>query len=151
MSGFLVNLRDFYQEQMQRHRNRAFLRAAMAACALVAMANGVVSLRERMRLDQVLETLDALKVFDPHEGVALFDEFVTALQESEQEGLRLIHAAIDEEVADEPEKAGLLIRLCLAVSENANGVPQAEQQRILALCGHLGLDPGHCPEQPPAA
>jgi len=115
------------------------------------MANGMVSLRERVRLDQLLETLDALKVFDPHEGVALFDEFVTALQDSEEEGLRLIHQAIDDEVADEPEKAGLLIRLCLAVSETASGVPEAEYRRIQALCRHLGLDPGHCPDQPPVA
>ena len=149
MSGFLANLHDLYQEQMQRHRNRAFLRAAMAACALVAMAGGPVSLRERVRLDQVLETLDSLKVFDPHEGVALFDEFVAALQDSEQDGLRLVHSAIDEEVAEEPEKAGLLIRLCLAVSETADGVPEAEHQRIQSLCQHLGLDTEHCPQQPP--
>ncbi len=149
MSGFLTNLRDMYLEQMQRHRNRAFLRAAMASCALVATANGMFSLRERVRLDQVLETLDALKVFDPHEGVELFDEFVSALLESEADGVRLIHRAIDAEVADEPEKAGLLIHLCLAVSETGDGVPEAEHRRIRELCEHLGLDPEHCPERPP--
>jgi tellurite resistance protein TerB len=148
MSGFLANLAEFYQEQMQRHRNRAFLRAAMAACALVAGAGGTVSLRRRVRLDQVLETLDALKVFDPHEGVALFDEFVDALQAAEDEGLRLIHEAIDNEVAEEPEKAGLLIRLCQAVSETSDGIPEAEQRRIEALCEHLGLDREHYPERP---
>jgi tellurite resistance protein TerB len=148
MSGFLANLVDYYQGQMQRHRNRAFLRAAMGACALVAAAGGSVSLRERVRLDQVLDTLDALKVFDPHEGVALFDEFVGALQDSEDEGLRLIHEAIDNEVAEEPEKAGLLVRLCQAVSETSEGIPEAEQRRIEALCEHLGLDREHCPERP---
>jgi len=149
MSGFLANLRDYYQDQMQRHRNRAFLRAAMAACALVAEANGPVSLRERVRLDQVLETLDALKVFDPHEGVALFDEFVAALHESPSEGMQLIYQAIEQEVAEEPEKAGLLIRLCLAVSETADGLPEPEHQRIQALCEHLGLDADLCPDRFP--
>lgn len=151
MSSFLDSLRELYREQMKRYRNRAFLRAAMGACAWVATASGTVSLGERMRLDQVLETLDALKVFDPHEGVELFNEFVDALNASAQEGQQLIHTAIDEEVAEEPEKAGLLIRICLAVSETVEGVPAAERERILDLCRHLDLDPQLFPESPISA
>ncbi len=146
MSGFLVNLTNLYREQMERHRNRPFLRAAMAGCALVSMASGVVTLRERVRVDQVLETLDTLQVYDPHEGVALFNEFVDALDQSAGEGRRRALEAIDAEVAQEPEKAGLLIRICLAVSEVEDGVPIRERERIAALCDHLGVKQGICPE-----
>ncbi len=146
MSGFLVTLTKLYREQMERHRNRPFLRAAMAGCALVSTASGAVTLRERVRVDQLLETLDALQVYDPHEGVVLFNEFVEALDHSVEEGRRRALDAIDAEVAQEPEKAGLLIRICLAVSEVEDGVPTRERERIAALCDHLDVAQDICPE-----
>ena len=46
MAGLLGNLLSDYQTQLQRHRNRPFLEATMAACALVATADGEVSFAE---------------------------------------------------------------------------------------------------------
>jgi tellurite resistance protein len=147
MSGFLKNLLELYREQVQRHRNRPFLRAAMAGCALVSMASGNVTLRERVRVDQVLETLDALQVYDPHEGVELFNEFVDALLHSEQRGRKLALEAIDAEVTQEPEKAELLIRICLAVIEVEDGIPTQERRQVAALCEHLGVPAERCGSQ----
>ena len=65
----------------------------------------------------MIETLDALKVFDPHEGVELFNELVAAIQADPEEGHRLARHLVAEEVARDPEKARLLLRVCLAVSE----------------------------------
>lgn len=144
MSGFLTNLTEAYQEQLERHRNLPFLRAAMGACALVAMANHVVSLRDRMRVDQLLETLDRLQVYDPHEGVELFNAFVAGMQDSESEGRAEVYQAIDDEITQEPDKADLLIRICLAVSEGKQGVPAAERECIMELCRHLELDSSAC-------
>ena len=48
-------------------------------------------------------------------------------------------------VAQEPEKAGLLIRICLAVSEVENWVPAQEQEQIAELCDHLGVEQNICP------
>jgi len=147
MSGFLTSLTKLYREQMQRHRNRPFLRAAMGGCALVSTAGGAVTLRERVRVDQVLETLDTLRVYDPHEGVELFNEFVEALEASAQQGRSRVLEAIDAEVAQEPEKAELLIRICLAISEVEDGVPVREHEQIAALCEHLGVTDEICPRR----
>ena len=150
MSGFLTSLMDLYRERMLRHRNRPFLRAAMAACALVAAAGGGASLRGRVRLDQILETLDALQVFDPHEGVELFNGLVELLADAPAEGRQVALEAIDEEVAREPEKAELLIRLCLAVSERDGAVPPAEGREIAALCRRLRVQLDPCGDLPRA-
>lgn len=144
MSRFLKNFLELYHEQAQRHRNRPFLRAAMAGCALVSMASGTVTLRERVRVDQVLETLEALQVYDPHEGVELFNEFVDMLHRSEQNGRKLALEAIDTEVAQEPEKAELLIRICQAVIEVEDGVPAQEQEQVASLCKRLGVPIERC-------
>jgi tellurite resistance protein TerB len=143
MSRVLDTLLQRYHQLLERHRQRPFLKAAMAACAYVATAGGTVSLRERMAVDRVLETLDRLQVFDPHEGVDLFNEYVAALRASDTQGWRQVAAAVDAEVAQEPDKAALLVRICLAVSEGPMGVPDAECRRIRELCRHLGLEP--CP------
>ena len=86
MTGILADLVDRYQEHLERLKNRAFLRATMAACALVAVADGRVTFSERVRVDQILETLEALRIFDPHEGVNLFNEFVDAIRAHPRDG-----------------------------------------------------------------
>lgn len=144
MSGFLRSLSQLYRSQLERHRNRSFLRAAMAACALVSMANGVVSFRQRIRIDRLLETLETLRVFDPHEGVELFNELVASMNESPRLGHENALESIKKEVAGAPDKAQLLVRICLAVSEHDGEIPLAEQVEIVGLCTSLGVDPGAC-------
>jgi tellurite resistance protein len=144
MSDLVQSLREFYRTQLWRHRNRPFLRAAMAACALVSAAGGGVSFRQRIRVDMVMETLDSLKVFDPHEGVDLFNELVAALEADSAEGHRLARDVVAAEVARDPEKAGLLLRICLAVSERDGTIPPPERHEIAAICRWIGVPPDVC-------
>ncbi|MGR9106659.1 MAG: TerB family tellurite resistance protein [Gammaproteobacteria bacterium] len=140
MAGFLEVLSEIFREQVDRHRNWPFLNAAMAACALVATANGRVSFCQRMRLDQVLATLDRLRGFDPHEGVDLFNGFVEKIVRSPRIGRRKSLAAMAA-VAGDKSLAELLIRVCLAVSESDGRVSPAEMHEILSLCSVLEIEP----------
>ena len=144
MAGILSTLIRGYEEQLQRYRNRLFLRAAMAACATVAMVSGGVSLRQRMRVDQIMETLDALKLFDPHEGVDLFNEYVEGIQKDPAWGRIRAMEAVDSEVAEEPEKARLLMRICAAVSKRNGEIHEPERREIQRLCARYGLEPNEC-------
>lgn len=149
MAEILSSLGQLYRSQLERLRNRPFLRAAMGACALVSTADGRVTLYQRTRVDRLLETLDALKVFDPHEGVELFNELVQALEADSDAGHRQVLDIVSREVADDPEKARLLVRICLAVSERDGAVPAAERREIAALCRSIGLQPASCGVPPP--
>lgn len=144
MSGILTDLIQGYREELQRHRHRPFLRAAMACCALVSASEGVVSLRHRVRVDQILDTFDALRLFDPHEGIDLFNEFVEEVRLHQETGRARALAAVDEEVAEEPEKAQLLVRICVAVSAQGGEIRSSEQREIQALCARYGVEPHHC-------
>ena len=143
MSGFLTTLRTRYRQQLERNRNRPFLRATMAASALVAMADGKITFPERVHIDQILETLEALKVFDPHEGVNLFNEFTDAIRANSKIGRAAAVHAI-EPVADDPETAALILRICLAISEADGAVDMDDQIEIVTLCSRLGLEPKDC-------
>lgn len=140
MAGFLSSLLDDYELEMERHRQRPFLKASMAACAVAAVADGAPTLSERIRVDQILETLEALKIFDPHEGVELFDEYSKALLESPQEGHQKALDAI-RAVTGNPDTAALLVRMCLAVAEAKGEKTRTDEAEIEAVCNALGVDP----------
>lgn len=140
MPGFLKSLTTLYRAQMERHHNRPFLDAAMAACALIAIADGKVTFAQRVRVDQILETLDKLKMFDPHEGVDLFNAYIEGILTSPKDG-RLKALGVIRAAAADPETARLLIRLCLAVSEVNIETRLADQIEIVMLCGFIGVEP----------
>ncbi|MDX1514660.1 MAG: TerB family tellurite resistance protein [Gammaproteobacteria bacterium] len=140
MTGFLDSLLNDYRTQMERHRNRPFLKASMAACALAAVADGAPTLSERIRVDQILETLEALKIFDPHEGVELFNEYSRAILESPKEGREYALADV-RNAAGDPETANLMVRMCLAVAEAKGEKSLVDQIEIVMLCSILGVEP----------
>jgi len=140
MTGILQTLLDDYRALLERLRGRAFLDAAMAACALAACARGEVTFSQRIRVDQILDTLERLQVYDPHDGVDRFNHFSSAILDSSREGHEKAHAALRPFVHD-PESAGLLVRICLAVAEAGGEKTLSQEIEVVMLCGLLGVDP----------
>lgn len=143
MSTLMKRLGDRYREALERHRNLPFLKGIMAAAAVVAMSDGRVSFAQRVRTDQVLETLDELKVFDAHEGVELFNETIAQIKASPKEGHAQAVRDIEAAAKDEDTKR-LIVRICVAISEVGGQIPLVEQIEIVSLCSQLGLDPKEC-------
>jgi len=143
MPGFLQNLVDNYQAHMQRQRNRPFLEGVMAACAMVATVDGEVSFAEKVRVDQILGALERLKIFDPHEGIDIFNDFTDAILSNPKSGHERAFEAM-EAVAKEPENGALMLRICCAVSDADGEKSLADQIEIVSLCSRLGIDPVDC-------
>ncbi|MEK9644418.1 MAG: hypothetical protein VW547_02635 [Alphaproteobacteria bacterium] len=64
--------RETLRRGLARFPNRAFLDAVMAAAALVATADGEVTFSELSKLDDVLENVQDLQIYDPHVAVDLY-------------------------------------------------------------------------------
>lgn len=143
MSGIIGTLIDSYEEHLERVRNRPFLEATMAASALIAIADGEISLGEKVRVDQILMTLEQLRVFDPHEGIDLFNGYADAIRESPRNGREKAWQAIELLEMDDETKA-LMLRICLAVCEANGEMPLADQIETVSLCSRLGIDPSDC-------
>jgi len=141
MRRFLASLLDDYHAEMERRRGRPFLRAAMAACALAATADGEVTFAERIRVDQILDTLERLKIFDPHEAVALFNEYASAILAAPRDGRERAHETIADVTGEDPASAALIVRLCLAVAEADGEKSLVEQIEIVMLCSLIGVAP----------
>lgn len=133
-------LREGLKGQLERRRHRPFLEAAMASCALIAIADGVVTLSERNRVDQILERLDELRFFDVHEAINLFNDFVEGIEAHQDIGRKKALEAIGR-MKDERAEARLLIRICLAVSYADEAFPDRERAEVEEICRLLGFDP----------
>ena len=115
----------------------------MAACALVAAADGEISFGERIRVDQILDTLESLKIFDPHEGVDLFNKYANRILRTPKDGREQAHNAL-KTVAGDPEKSALLMRIFLAICEIGETKSLVKEIEVVMLCGLLGIEPGDC-------
>ncbi len=131
---------DDYELEMERHRQRPFLKASMAACALAAVADGAPTFCARIRVDQILETLEALKIFDPHEGVDLFNEYSKALLKSPADGYEKALDAV-KAMTGNPDTSALLVRMYLAVAEAKGERSDTDEAEFDAACKTLGVDP----------
>ena len=143
MAGLLERLKGGIQAQAERHRNRPFLEATMAASALVAAADGTVSFSERHRIDQILESLDQLKIFDPHEAVNLFNDILASLAETPDQGREAALKRIAR-LAEDPEASRLMVRICCAISEADGEFSPPEREQIGIICATLGLSLEDC-------
>jgi len=144
MSGLIGHLIDNYQAHMVRQKNRAFLEGVMAACALVATADGQISFGERVRVDQIMQNLKELAVFDPHEGVNIFNEFTDLILEHPATGHETAFLAMEKIAKEAEENGNLMVRVCLAICQADGGDQIADQIEIVTLCSRLGLDLSDC-------
>lgn len=143
MSGVIASLTGIFQDRLERQRNRPFLEGVMAACALVATTDGDVSFAEQVRVDQVLQTLDQLRIFDPHEGVDIFRKHSDAILENPELGHEEALEVIAK-IANNPETGALLVRVCVAISEADGELSLADQIEIVSICTRFGIDPADC-------
>lgn len=140
MAGVLETLTGMYREQMARQQNRPFLEAVMSAAALVCAADGEVTFPERMRLDQIIEAIKQLDVFDPHEAVDLFNEYTAAIQEDSETGRAAALKRI-EPLAEDPELASLILRVCMGILEVEGEDNLTEQIEVVSICSRFGIEP----------
>lgn len=140
MSGIIGRFTSLYHVNSEKRHNRPFLEAAMAACAVVAASEGEVTFSERIRVDQIMETLEKLKIFDPHEGVNLFNQYTDMIIASPKQGHEQVLSIIKAQAVDH-ETAELLVHLCLAVSQSDGKTSLIEHIEIVTLCGLIDVDP----------
>ena len=65
--------------RIARHKNRDFLNAVLAASALATEADGTISFSERCRIDDILASLERIKMYDNDQIVRVLDGFLTEL------------------------------------------------------------------------
>ena len=130
--------RETLLKGLARFRNRQFLDAAMAAAALMATADGEVTFSERAALDDVLETVTNLQIYDPHVAVDIYRDFADAILRDREAGRAEAFRAIGR-VEDNPDAAELVIRVAIAISRADGDYSPLETKLVGELCRLLDL------------
>ena len=142
MSGIFKSLKRNYQSLMERQSNRPFLEGVMAACAMVASADGTVSFAERVRIDQILQSLRRLQVFDPHEGINIFNDFTDQISEHPETGHETAFKAM-ENIAQDADNRALIFKIFIAICQAESDDNMADQIKIVSLCSRLNINSTH--------
>jgi tellurite resistance protein TerB len=139
MSGILQQARTALSQKLQKFHNRSFLQATMAASALIASADGEINIVKLTMLDQVLATINELKIYDPHDAIEIYREHAEALTAdpgaASEKILRLVRKLSGDEHA-----ARLLIKVCVAIGKSDDDFTESKKIAIEQLCVNMGLN-----------
>lgn len=116
--------------------------AVVAACALVAQADGWVTPQERKRMIDRMRETPSIRFFGLHEVVVGFEALNLRFDRDLDDGEATAEAAVLR-LRDQPGASRLLIETACAVAEADGGFDAEERDVILRLCRLLDLDPGH--------
>ena len=123
-----------------KFKNKEFMEAIVAGCALVAAADGEISSAEKLKMSGFIKNSDELKVFDMDKVIEAFNRVCSKFEFDEQIG-RAEALAIVGKIKDKPEQARLLIRVCMAIGASDGDFDDQEKAVCRLLCAELGLTP----------
>ncbi len=134
-------LRETVEGIRQRSRHKSFVEAAMAACAMVAMADEDQRLSELITRDRVLVRIDELGSIDHQQAVALYDDYSKRIQRDPASGREQALQLIAN-FADDRDSSELLVRMCVAVGRADQAFSARERSVVEMICRRLNLHPG---------
>jgi tellurite resistance protein TerB len=135
-----MSLVEKLKGEVERYQNKGFLKAAMAVCALSALADGRVSLSGRYRIDAIIETMERLRIYDPRKAIAILDEFLDDLR-SDHEGAAAVLEQKIGRYADDYKSARTLLRIAYLVLSADGAISTAKTTAFNEICRSLGVDP----------
>lgn len=139
MVGFFEFAKEALAAELDKFRNRQFLDATMAASALVSMADGDANITELNTLDQALETLQELRLYDPHEAMDLYRDYLDGLRDDPGATRGKIIQVVGK-IREDQHAARLLVRVCVAIGKADEDFSEPEKAVIIELCETLALD-----------
>ena len=140
LKGNVTAARARMAEEMTRYKNRDFMEAVVAGCALVAAADGDVSASEKQKMIGYMQNSDELKVFKMEDVIASFNATVAKFEFDatigRAEALKKIAKIKGKDGADR-----LLVRVCCAIGAADGDFDANERAAVTLICMELGLAP----------
>lgn len=135
-----MSLLEKLKTEVERYQNKGFLKAAMAVCALTALADGRVSLSGRYRIDAIIETMERLRIYDPHKAIAILDDFVDDLKADREHAASVLERKISRYAVDY-KSARTLLRIAYLVLTADGAISPVKMSAFSKICISLGVEP----------
>lgn len=131
---------DEFLAEVKEADAEAILQGVMAACALIAYADGEVVQQERKRMLAVIPRFTTLRFFPQSELVEAFEAASGWFEDSHSDGTRRAMEAIGRIRQHERYRIPLL-RACHAIATADDAFDPRERKALAGICSALDLDP----------
>ncbi len=132
--------REALTTEVTKFRNREFMEATVAGCALVASADGAINSSEKQKMVGFIQNSAELKVFDLKEVIQSFNDicgkFEFDAEIGQAEALRTIGR-----LKGKDDAARLLVRVCCAIGNSDGSFDESERRVCAQISQELGLSP----------
>lgn len=128
------------QDLFNRYKSQDVLDAVVAACALVAMADGYLDASERQKMIEFVNQSEELRVFDTTKVIQKFNLFISRMENDRMMGRAEAFRALGK-IRTKPEIARLVARYCIAIGYADGNFDNNEKQMVADICRELGLNP----------
>ncbi|AJS61634.1 tellurite resistance TerB family protein [Paenibacillus sp. IHBB 10380] len=137
---WLKNSKQGLTDQVKKFKNKDFMDAVVAGCAIVAGADGSIDSSEKQKMSGYMSRSEELKVFDMGEVINRFNHFVGNIEFDaiigKQEALKTIA-----KFRSKPEVGRLIVGVCSAIGAADGDFDDKEKAIVREICDALGLNP----------
>jgi len=124
--------------EIGKFKNREFMEATVAGCALVAAADGSISSEEKKKMVGFIQTSDELKVFKLEDVIGFFNQ-VTSKFDFDADIGKVEAMKIVGRLRNNPGAARTMVRVCCIIGASDGNFDEGEKAVVRAICGELGL------------
>jgi tellurite resistance protein TerB len=132
--------REALTTEVSKFKNKSFMEATAAACAMIAAADGQVSSAEKEKMAGFIKNSPELKVFDIADVIKAFNDSVAKfefdLSLGQAEALKVIS-----KVKSNDGASRLLVRVACAIGASDGDFDAKEKAACRQICLELGLNP----------
>lgn len=125
--------------EVTKFKNKDFLNAVIAGCALVASSDGTISADEKRKMLGYINHSDELKAFDQADVIDSFNKvalkFDFDYEIGKAEALKTIA-----KLKGNPDASKLMIRVCCAIGAADGDFDANEKKMVIAICHELGIN-----------
>lgn len=132
--------RNKLSTEVGKFKNKEFMEAIIAGCALVSASDGEISSAEKLKMSGFIKNSEELKVFDTDTVIATFNRFCSKFEFDESIGKAEALSVVGK-IRSKPEQARLLVRVCIAIGSSDGNFDKQEVATCKTICSELGLDP----------
>ena len=127
-------------DEINRYNDKAFLKAAMAGCALTAAADDEVLMSEHYRIDELLAKDPVLRHLDTQKAIDILYDYIYAVRTEGDTARRILHGKV-QRMAGDMKKSRTLLRVAYLVILADHEIRDSEREEFRRLARTLGLEP----------
>jgi tellurite resistance protein TerB len=126
--------------EIKKYANKSFHEAIVAACSVIAVADGTISKEEKAKMMGFMDMNETMKLFDKNKTIQIFSKYSEQMDFDVDLGRNEALSVIGK-LAGKPNEARAIMRLACAIGAADGDFDADEKAAARQICQTLNLDP----------